>query len=124
MINCPGGKWTVVIEAGDARMVCDPSTLDSTRYVTAWCSGTDLPDANEKKGKPVCDKMKGKYCNKNCFLTTPASKEEDLTARFRKTCAEQKDENGQSYSANVFVYPTKEQAVKMGFDGCDVSVFS
>jgi hypothetical protein len=48
--NCIGGKWSVVIEVGDGRMVCDPSTLDSTRYAQAKCYGNgDQPWVAEKK---------------------------------------------------------------------------
>ncbi|KAJ5178927.1 hypothetical protein N7492_002137 [Penicillium capsulatum] len=85
--NCLGGKWSVIIESGDARMVCDPSTIDTTRYVEA-------------------------------------SKEEDLTARFKKACNGQKGSDGSPYYEKVFVYPTKEQAVKSSGGNCDVSVFS
>ncbi|KAI9039826.1 uncharacterized protein KD926_009044 [Aspergillus affinis] len=122
--NCLGGKWAVVMKAGDARMVCNPSTLDSTRYVRAWCTGIDIPETNAQKRKVVCDSMKGTICDRQCFLETPASKEDDLTTRFEKACAEQKDSNGDSCDALVFVYPTKELGVQ-GTDGkCDVSVFS
>jgi hypothetical protein len=122
--NCLGSKWSVVMEAGDVRMVCDPSTLDSTRYVEASCIGVDLPDMNAKKGKTVCDNMKGKFCNGHCFLKTPASKEGDLTTRFEKACAEQKGSDGSTYTDLVHIYPTKEQAVKSSDGKCDVSVFS
>ncbi|KAJ5694345.1 hypothetical protein N7536_004757 [Penicillium majusculum] len=122
--NCLGGKWSVVMEAGDVRMVCDPSTLDSTRYARASCVGYDLPDTVDKKAKTVCDNMKGKFCNDSCFLTTPASKEEDLTTRFKKACTEQKGSDGEPYSELVFVYPTKEQAVQWSNGKCDASVFS
>ncbi|GAB1194197.1 hypothetical protein APSETT444_003438 [Aspergillus pseudonomiae] len=83
--NCLGGKWSVVMEAGDVRMVCDPSSLDSTRYVTAKCLGSEKEDGlAAKKKKAVCDSIKGKFCNNDCFLTTPASKEEDITSRYEK----------------------------------------
>ncbi|KAJ5800888.1 uncharacterized protein N7518_002956 [Penicillium psychrosexuale] len=122
--NCLGGKWSVVMEAGGVRMVCDPSTLDSTRYVEARCTGVDLPDTVAEKRKAVCDNMKGKLCERACFLTTPASKEEDLTARFQQACSDQKGSDKSPYLAFVDVYPTKEQAVKWSDGKCDVSVFS
>lgn len=123
--NCIGGKWSVVIEAGDARMVCNPSTLDSTRYAQAKCYGNgDQPWVAEKNEKTVCDNMNGKFCHNCCFFTTLASKEEDLTTRYQKACAEQKDSSGSSYKGFLHVYPTKEQAVKNCLGNCDVSIFS
>lgn len=121
--NCFGSKWSVVIEAGDARMVCDPSTIDSTRYVNARCTGVDLPDTVNQKRKTVCDNMKGKFCDGSCFLTTSAIKEDEFTSRFTKVCAEQQGSQGGSYTAIVLVYPTKDQAVKFNNGKCDVSVF-
>ncbi|KAJ5898692.1 hypothetical protein N7504_008980 [Penicillium tannophilum] len=120
--NCVGSKWSVVIEAGDARMVCDPSTLDSTRYVAAACILDDRTDMPEKEAKTVCDNMEGVFCSDYCYLKTLASEEEDLTNRFRKQC-DRKDSDGDKDNAIVHVYPTKEEAVNS--DGnCDVSVFS
>jgi len=102
--------------AGDARMVCDPTTLDSTRYVVASCySGTsgDITK-QEENAKSVCDKVNEKFCVENCFLTTPASKKEDtLTSRFMESCTGQKNPDGSSYQAFVNVYPTKEEAEKV-----------
>ncbi|KAJ5802166.1 uncharacterized protein N7503_004616 [Penicillium pulvis] len=88
--NCVGGKWSVVIEAGDTRMVCDPSTLDSTRYVTAACLGENGSDKFAKNGKSVCDIMAGVFCSGYCSLKTSASKGEDLTTRFQELCTKKK----------------------------------
>jgi hypothetical protein len=83
----------------------------------------NLKDTDDKKQKTVCDKVKGKLCNGDCFLTTAATKEEEVNSQFEKTCAELKDSRGGSYIAMVYVYPTKELAVKYS-SKCDASVFT
>lgn len=112
--NCIDSKWSVVIIAGDARMVCDPTTLDSTRYVVASCFAGDSEDfaKGEEKVKDVCQKANGKGCATNCLLTTPASKEDSLTSRYLELCTGHKNPDGSSYNGFVHVYPTKEEADK------------
>ncbi|CAG8243292.1 unnamed protein product [Penicillium salamii] len=128
--NCIGSKWSIVIEAGDARMVCDPSNLNSDRYIVAYCtSGNDASSAEpQKTTKSACEKVKGKMCGKfspKCFVTRKASQEEDLTIAFETACGERKD--GEAYQAllgaDVLAFPTKKKAVAFGH-GCDDSVFS
>lgn len=121
--NCLGSKWSVVIENGDARMVCDPTTLDSTRYGQAHCASyaKQLPD--DQVTKAACDGMKGKFCNRSCYFTTPASKEEDSTENFYKLCNQKKPQGSGGYLSRVYVYPTAQEAVKYDNAQCD-SVFS
>ncbi|KAJ5637714.1 hypothetical protein N7490_007593 [Penicillium lividum] len=121
--NCLGSKWSVVIENGDARMVCDPSNLDSTRYATANCvtSGSQVPD--DKVTTAACDSVKGKFCNGRCYFTSKASKEEDSTWNFKDLCYKKRPQGSGSYFAFVFVYPTKQQALQFSDGKCD-SVFS
>ncbi|OOQ87403.1 hypothetical protein PEBR_17348 [Penicillium brasilianum] len=121
--NYSGSKWSVVIESGDARMIYDPSMVDSTRYIDARCTGVNLPETVDKKRKTIYDKIKGKLCDGIYFLTTSAIKEDEFTSQFKKTCAEQQDSQGGSYYAIVRMYPTKELAVKNTGGKYDASVF-
>lgn len=108
-----------MIEAGDARMVCDPITLDSTGYVIASCSAGEFEeyDKAEENAKSVCDKANGKFCVDDCFFTTQASKEDSLTSRFMELCTGQKNPDGSSYQGYVHVHPTKAEAEKTVYSG-------
>lgn len=133
--NCIGGKWSVAIVAGDARLVCDPSNLDSDRYAMAFCYRNDGEydrAAQEKATQAACDSLKGKICDGRCFKVAKASVEQDVTTQFQQKCAAVKvdsspqedihDYNPHPYAGEVLFYPTKHQAAERGYK-CD-SVFS
>lgn len=121
--NCLGSKWSVVIENGDARMVCDPTTLDSTRYSQAHCASNASQKPDDQVTNAACDEMKGKFCNHSCYFTTKASKEDASTKNFSKLCDQKKPQGSGGYFSRVYVYPTKQEAVKYENGQCD-SVFS
>lgn len=95
--------------AGDARMVCDPSTPDSTRYIKAECDSRDFgyPDEGDKNAKAVCEKVNGKFCGNNCFFNTLSSNEDSARRQFADICNTIKNPDGSHYQDFVLVYPTK-----------------
>ncbi|KAJ5777558.1 hypothetical protein N7520_000804 [Penicillium odoratum] len=105
-------------------MVCDPTTLDSTRYVTADCvtSGNQLPD--DKVTKAACDGVEGKFCNGRCYFTTKASKEEAASRNFDQLCNQKKPQGSGSYLSFVYMYPTKQKALEFSGGQCDSVFFS
>ncbi|KAJ5326576.1 uncharacterized protein MYU51_014615 [Penicillium brevicompactum] len=112
--NCLGGKWSVAIVAGDARLVCDPGNLDSTRYASAGCIREDGEVEGEgraiiKASEVACDSAKGKFCGHSCYFTTKASLEQDMTTNFQKKCQAQGDRS-HPYTGSVFFYPSKDLA--------------
>lgn len=115
--NCIGSKWSVAIVAGDARLVCDPGTINSPRYVAASCrsqisSPSSDPRPIEQATQAVCDKLKGKMCGGFCYLTTKASDEQTLTHNFDISCATAG--GSPPYTARVFAYPSKDLAAEIG----------
>ncbi|KAJ5341464.1 hypothetical protein N7541_010588 [Penicillium brevicompactum] len=131
--NCLGGKWSVAIVAGDARLVCDPSNLDSTRYARAYCERKDRTNeydntAIDKATKAACDSVKGKTCKGSCYLKTKASLEQDVTTKFQQKCSAAKgssenDPNSDPglpkdphpYTGTALFYPSKDLAAPYGF---------
>ncbi|CAI7649591.1 unnamed protein product [Penicillium bialowiezense] len=107
--NCIGSKWSIVMVAGDARMVCDPSNRDSIRYAAGSCTAKG---SNTDSTSPEGIKI------------TKATCEEDLTAQFLQECASQgiKQRSQFSFEAELLVYPSKEDAVK--FTDCQTSIYS
>lgn len=127
--NCTGGKWSVVMVAGDARMVCDPGSRDSSRYATATCEPTKYSKSFtlttiDGFTKAACDVIKGKICESSCYVTVKASAEEDLTERFSRECTTQADNKNTDvrFSGKFLIYPSKEETVE--FTDCKTSIFS
>ncbi|KAJ5338617.1 hypothetical protein N7452_005345 [Penicillium brevicompactum] len=129
--NCIGGKWSVAIVAGDARLVCDPGNLDSVRYAKAFCAPKDGGDdvaAQNKATQAACDTVKGKVCDRRCFVAAKASVEQDVTTEFQQKCSaaagssNTPDDDPHPFLGDVLFYPTKGQATSGAYH-CD-SVFS
>lgn len=121
--NCLESKWTVVMEAGDVKMVCDPNTEDSPSYMVARCDNSD-PQLNvDEARKTACDEVKGKLCDGICFLTTSRTEFDHLKHEYSQACTRQKYPDT-VFFPTVHQSPSKADAVEEWKDKCDTSVFS